>query len=452
MNITNQLSAFIVDTHYDDLPEAAIEQAKLLILDSLGVSLAGTRCSIGEITLNLGREMLQGSDATVIGTNYKASVADAAYLNGTLAHALDMDDSAAGTVAHPSASLVPALFALAEKYGASGKDFLTAYILGLETFYRIALASDGQMGGWHRTAIFGAPATAAACAKLMGSSAEQIATAIGIATSLTSGVQINFGSMTKAVQVGNASRSGVIAALLARDGCTAHPDALGDAQGFGHAFYDGNFKTELLVKDLGDPWSIIFPGIGMKQYPCCGLNHAPLDLALELAKREDINVDEVDTITVYVEVLVPEVLVHHRPSTGFQGKYSLEYCIAAALHDREITPDTFTDESVNRLDLQAYLSKTETKTRSDADWAASRLHIWNHPAEMIIRMKNGTEHTAMAPCARGYPDLAFTKEEVLRKFDQCAASILTSESLSSIKKHILSLETQTNVANIIAMT
>ena len=147
MNVTEAVAGLVATTRYEDLPSEAINLAKPLILDSLAVSIAGSAGSLGQITLKVGSETMRGDDATVIAADFRSSVASAAYINGTLAHALDIDDTAAGTIAHPSSSIVPALFALSEKYHLSGEAFLTAYVLGLEVFYRIALASDGQMRG-----------------------------------------------------------------------------------------------------------------------------------------------------------------------------------------------------------------------------------------------------------------------------------------------------------------
>jgi 2-methylcitrate dehydratase PrpD len=452
LNITKTLANFVTTVQYEDLPTEAIDQAKLLILDCLGVAIAGTSSPVGQITVKLGRETASGGDATVIGADYATSVTSAAFINATLAHALDLDDTAAGTVAHPSASILPALFALAEKNGCSGRTFLAAYVAGLEVFYRIALASEGQMGGWHRTSTFGALATAAASARILGLTAEQTSTAIGISASLAGGIQANFGTMTKAIQVGNAGRSGVVAALLAREECTANQDTLGDPDGFGLAFYFGQFDTQKIISDLGKPFSIIFPGIGIKIHPCCGLTHAPADITLDLARTHDLAADQVEEIIVYGEELLPQVLVYHRPETGYQGKYSLEYVVASAIVDREITPHTFTDEAVRRPEIQALLGKITTRVRPDSEWEGLRIHPWNHCAEVIVRLKDGTTHSDTTPCARGYPDLPLTTQEILAKFRNCTRTILPEKAIELLTERVLTLETQATVADLISLT
>jgi 2-methylcitrate dehydratase PrpD len=452
LNFTKTLADFVATIRYEDLPTEAIDRAKPLILDSLGAAIAGTTSPVGQIAVKLGRETACGAGATVIGADYATSVTSAAFINATLAHALDIDDTAAGTVAHPSAPILPALFALAEKNGCSGRAFLTAYVVGLEVFYRVALASEGQMGGWHRTSVFGALAAAAASANLLGLTVAQTSTAIGISASLASGIQANFGTMTKAIQVGNASRSGVVAALLAREECTAHQNSLGDPAGFGLAFYSGRFNTQKIISDLGKPFSIIFPGIGLKIYPCCGLTHAPADIVLDLAKTHNISADQVEEIIVYGEELWPQVLVYQRPKTGYQGKYSLEYVVAAAILDREIVPHTFSDEKVTRPKIQDFLGKITSLVRPDSEWESLRIHPWNHCSEVIVRMKDGTKYSGNAPCARGYPDMPLTDPEILEKFRNCTRPTLSENTTALLAEKVLSLDTPATVADFISLT
>jgi len=445
VKVTEKIADFIAKVEYEEIPQEALSNAKRLVLDCLGVAIAGTTSPIGQIILKVGRETKEGTEATVIGAGFTTSAPTAAFVNGTLAHALDFDDTAADTLAHPSASVLPALLALGEKYTLSGRELLTAYILGLEVFYRVALASKGLMMGWHRTSVFGAIAAAAASAKLIKLNVEQIRTAIGISTSLAGGLQVNFGTMTKSLQVGNASRNGVLAALMAKEGCTANLDALGDPKGFGYAFYSGQFNSEKIVAELGNPFSIVSPGVGVKIYPCCGLTHAPTDVTLELVRRHDISHGQVEKVEVYTEELSPQVLVYHQPKTGFEGAYSLEYVVAAAILDREITLETFTDSKVNRTQIQKFLRKIEGKVRSDAGWAGVRHH---HPAQVTITLKDGRSYSGEARCARGYPDMPLTTEEVTDKYRRCSGLALSAEKIARLSEMVLNLEAQTDIANL----
>ena len=150
MEVTQQIANCVANTDYEDFPPEVLGRAKELVLDCLGVTIAGNTTPIGQIVVQVAKQNGEQGDATIIGNSYATSVLSASFLNSTLAHALDIDDTAINTVAHPSASILPALLTLAEKYRFSGKELLTAYILGLEVFYGVALASEGLMMGWHR--------------------------------------------------------------------------------------------------------------------------------------------------------------------------------------------------------------------------------------------------------------------------------------------------------------
>jgi 2-methylcitrate dehydratase PrpD len=348
--------------------------------------------------------------------------------------------------------VLPALLAVSQTRRIDGRTFLAAYITGLEVFFRIALASKGQMGGWHRSAVFGALASAAATAKILELPADGIRAAIGIAAAMTGGLQASFGSMTKAVQVGNAGRAGVVAGLLASDGCTAHTDVLGQPDAFGKAFYSGNFEPEKIVSDFASPLSILDPGIAVKIYPSCGLTHAPADIALSLAHEYDIDSNKIEKVVVYGESFWPDVLIYPEPTTGHQGKYSIPYVVACALVDRRIDPASFTDAAVNRAEIRPCMSKIELATRTDETWNALRQHEWNHPAEVQIEMTGGQTHSQSAVCAIGYPDLALSDDDLLAKFKRCASSRLQPASVNALIGREQELEVVTDVGSIMALT
>jgi len=450
---TEKIANFVAEFKDEDVPKEVLAIAKLHVLDCLGVAIAGITSPIGQIMLKLGEETNEAKEATVLGAGFTTSALSASFINGTLAHALDLDDTAVGTIAHPTAPILPALLALGEKFRTSGRELVTAYILGLEVFYRLAWLVGGLIRGWHRTSVFGAIAGAAAAAKLIKLNVDQIRVAIGISTSLAAGLQSNFGTMTKAVQVGNASRSAVVSAILAKEGCTANLDALDDPRGFGYAFCSGHFAPEK-VAALGkpEPFSIVSPGLAVKIYACCGLTHCPADITLRLVREHDISYDEVEEVEVYTEELAPQVLVYHQPKTGYEGKYSLEYVIAAAILDRELTLETFTDSKVNRLKIQKFLQKVKVKTRPDVEWADMRLHPWNHPARVIIKLNDGRSYSGEAPCARGYPDMPLSTEEVIGKFRKCAGLVLPAEKIEQLIHVVLTLEAQRSITELMRLS
>src|SRR6185437_6190249 len=198
---------------------------------------------------------------------------DAALVNGTAAHALDFDDVSNSLGGHPSAPILPALFALGEVLDCTGKDFIAAYVAGFETETRIArgVHFHHYEKGWHPTATLGVFGAAAASCHLLGLDRAKTAQALAIAASLASGIKANFGTMTKPLHVGHTARSGLFAALLAEGGFTADNAALEHQQGFLMVYNGaGNFAADAILKDWGRPYDVVNPGPAFKQYPCCG--------------------------------------------------------------------------------------------------------------------------------------------------------------------------------------
>ncbi len=268
-SVIEQLAAYTTAETFDRLPEAAVRAARLAILDTLGVMLAGSP----EDTAVRARALLahrRGTEeATVVGTPLRAPIEDAAFANGTAAHALDYDDVQASLSGHPSAPILSPTLATAERARASGAALVTAFVVGVEVEAKIGRAVNPAHYevGWHATATCGVFGAAAAVAKLLGLSSTQTAHALAIAASMASGIKANFGTDCKPLHVGHASRCGLEAALLAQAGFTGNPGVLEHGDGFGST-HGGGSKPEwdLVTVDLGAPHEIAEPGIGVKRY------------------------------------------------------------------------------------------------------------------------------------------------------------------------------------------
>ncbi|MDP1717240.1 MAG: MmgE/PrpD family protein, partial [Burkholderiales bacterium] len=297
MPLTLELAQRINALRYEDLPQDAVHWAKVGLLDTVGVTLAG---STDPGTRIVARSLASGAGPSLVfGSQQRVGALDAALINGTAAHALDFDDCNNTLAGHPSAPILPALFALADEHGARGSDFIAAYIAGFETECKIALGVNFYQytHGWHPTTTIGVFGAAAACARLLRLSDEQTATALAIAASLASGIKSNFGTMTKPLHVGHCARNGLFAALLARDDFTASPVAFEHKQGYFEVFNGaGNYDATKILPAWGKPWDIVEPGIAIKQYPCCGSTHPAIDAMLTLAREHDLNPDQVERI------------------------------------------------------------------------------------------------------------------------------------------------------------
>src|SRR3989304_73499 len=270
MGPTEAIAEFVVHTKAENIPAEVYGRAKRHIVDTLGVALASSR---GPISAILG-EVIEGSaegESSLWNGRGKTKATDAAWVNGTLTHALDFDDGGVAlTPMHPSAPVLPAVLALAEARNLSGMDALGAFVVGVEVECKLAsLISLEHYGrGWHATAILGTLGSALASAWLLRLPPAKVRHALGIAASMAGGLQSNFGTMTKPLHAGQAARNGVVAALLAEKGFTANPTALEAEKGMSELYGFGDAVSGLRLKEaLGQPFHFSSPGVSLKRFP-----------------------------------------------------------------------------------------------------------------------------------------------------------------------------------------
>ena len=239
MNPTAAIAQFVTALRYDKLPGEAITTAKIAILDCLGVMLAGTNERSAKICADLARAEQAREESTVFGHGFRSSALNAAFANGTAAHALDFDHSFT-LMGQPTAPIIPAIFSLAEAVGAGGRQVIEAYVAGFETTAKLVLTLRTRAeDGWHAPSTLGAFGSAVACARLLRPELGQVEMSIGIVASMASGLVCNFGTMSKPLHVGLGARSGVLAAKLAQSGFTANAQAIESGAGFYEVFYPG---------------------------------------------------------------------------------------------------------------------------------------------------------------------------------------------------------------------
>jgi len=362
LELANRIRGLTADT----LPPEAVRWAKVGILDTVGVTLAGAREPCATIARSVSPSL---GKALVFGTPDRLGTADAAFVNGTASHALDFDDCSNSLGGHPSAPVLPALFALAEEIDASGRDFVAAYVAGFETETRIARAVNFHHyeKGWHPTATLGVFGAAAACAHLLKLPSAQIATALSVAASFASGIKANFGTMTKPLHVGHATRDGLVAALLARGGFTAGAEAFEHPQGFFMVFNGvGHFDAPALLRDWAAPLDILSPGIAIKQYPCCGSTHPAIDAMLALVAQHDVHPEEVARVVAWTH---PRRLRHTNrpaPRSALDAKFSVQYCLARALAERCVVLSHFDGDAYAEPAIRQLMSRIEAIPQPDA--------------------------------------------------------------------------------------
>lgn len=420
--VTASLAAFVANAKFEDLPLEASHLITDAITDAVGVGLIGSRQPMADMILRTIPTSNAPSDHLLLGSPRRASVLEAALYNGAIIHAIDYDDTSHPSYSHPSAHLVPVLFGLGRQFCRNGRDLLLAYALGLELVGKLgrALNMAHYLKGWHTTGTFGAVASAVAAAKLIGLDAERTAVALAIAASAAGGVRANFGSMTKPLHAGYAARSGVLAALLAREGFTASADVMENRYGYLAVFSAGDGPDIDAFSTLGQPWEIATPyGIAIKPYPACGSTHTAIEASL--AVRQSLHGEQIASVRVGTNELCSQTLVYTDPQTPLEAKFSMEFCVAAALLLGEIRMDTFTPEFLRHAGIRELMRKITVEVDERVRFNSE------HGTVVAVRTTGGRQIEQLVPLARGKPEHWMTRDELWAKFWDCCRNAIPQE-------------------------
>jgi 2-methylcitrate dehydratase PrpD len=439
MTLALELAKRINGLSFNELPDAAIHWAKVGILDTVGVTLAGAREDATRIVEGVTTRGASGP-SLLFGGGRRTGALDAALVNGVASHALDFDDCNNTIGGHPSAPILPALFALADEIGASGRDFLAAYVAGFETECKIAMGVHFHhyTKGWHPTATLGVFGSAAACSKLLGLPEDKVATALSIAASLASGIKANFGTMTKPLHVGHCTRNGLFAALIARDGFTAGDRAFEHKQGYFNVFNgEGHYDAGKILPGWAKPLDIVKPGIAIKQYPCCGSTHSALDVILALAREHKPSAGDIERVDVWTHTRRLEHTNRPDPKSNLDAKFSVQYCMARALLDRRITIEHFDGKAYEDPSVCKLLPRVHAAPYTTAQFPAE-----NHfGAEVRIALKGGKVLSGKTDQPFGRTsDNPLPASLLKEKFDNCAARALPGERVAQLYSAIQGFE------------
>ena len=400
-----------------------------------------------------------GEEATVIGGGLKTDAYHAAFINGAAAHALDYDDVLhlgrlwAG---HPSAAIFPAVLAVAEKVGASGRELILAYCLGIEVYAKVSLlcGDTPHANGWHNTPYKGTMAAAAAVARLLRLDDLLVRRTFGIAASLAGGLRQNFGTMTKPLHAGIAARNGVEAASLAQAGITANEEVFEAPLGFRKVFTgeyrdisvevpygDTSLTPAELAARLGNPWNVVSPGLSFKVCPSCRATHFGMEAALDFREKMTVDAERISEVVCHVPNHMESVLFHHNPRNGLEGKFSLEYVLARTLLDGLPKVSDFSDERVNEEQVRGLMEKI--KWHSFAPDAGT----FGVP-EFVIRLDDGTCVHTRVESPRGDPENPVSDDMLMAKYEDCARSVLSPPVVDQLRDTVMSLESLEAVPNL----
>jgi 2-methylcitrate dehydratase PrpD len=455
--LSEQLAAFAVATMRDGAPEEVRASVRQRILDVTGLQLAALNLptSAGAVAFALA----QGGphQARVIGRGERISAAGAAFANGVLAHSLDYDDTHLPSVLHPSASVIPAVLAVAEAEGLTGPSVLDAIAVGIEITVRLGMAGYDRgtrssvyfEHGQHATSICGTVGSAVAAALILDGSEKGVVDAVGLSASMASGIiEANrTGGTVKRMHCGWAARAGVTAAQLLEHGFTGPPTALEGRFGLFEAFLHGAVQLEEVTVGLGTHWEV--PGIFFKPYPANHFTHTALDAARELRGRGiavgDIADIRLGVASSTVRTIGEPIERKRAPETGYQAQFSGPYMVALGFIGGTglgAGLDDFADDLLRdpvRLELMARVSVV-----GDADCDA--VFPDQFPAVLTVRTNDGEEHVAAVMANRGGGVHPLTDVELRTKFRDNARRQLDPDRVRDVEAAVEELAGSGGVA------
>ena len=418
LNPENRLIDHIAKVRYEDLPPEAVAYCKLLIIDTLGVAFPGSLAPGCPEVADLARAWSSESGSTILIHGDKTTPPLAAFVNSTMMHALDFDDTLDSSALHTFVSVLPAALAVSESAGkVDGRKFIAALVLGVDIICRISMGIDRPLS-WIRTATCGSFGAAATASKILGLDRDGIANALGVVYSHTSGNAQGLieGRLVKRMQPGFAASAGVTSAFLAMKGITGSIDFLCGPYGYYNLYEAGKFDLEPVLASLGNHYTI--NELSIKPYPSCRMTHASIDAALELRDVIGGVVEDIDRIEVTASKMVTEMVgkpfvIGTNPQVDAQ--FSIPYTVACALTRGDVFIGDFETGAIHDLQVKALADRVKVSVNPQLP-AKDILH-----AELTIKMKDGRTHKKTVNVPLGNPARAMKAEKCRKKFRKCVA-------------------------------
>jgi len=434
LNLTRDLCAIIDKTNSASLSSECIERVKQAIADGVAVALAGCREAPVAIGAAHARSLGGAQQASVWGWDFKASVVQAACVNAMAMHVLDFEPMWSPPT-HAVSPAVPVALALAELYGATGEQIVTAVAKGLEIQCRLQFAGDQYVPEklrFHPPGVAGVFGSAVVASSLLRLDASQLQHALGIAASRAGTLLANVGSMTKCLHCGNAAASGLDSALLAQRGFTSNQDVLEAPKGVIATYYPDGFHPERLLA-YSKPFRVVDPGFAVKMFPSQYGTHYVITAALEVHGKI---ADPSRIAAVRIVSPVMKYVNRPRPATGLDGKFSLQYLAAAALLDGKVKIDTFTDERRFRSDMEALLGKITLVQDESIPGDFHHMHV-----DVDVELDDGARAKAVCRAPRGSWGAPLAPGEHRGKLEDCLSRALPSAQLGSLIDGLDRMET-----------
>ncbi|MDH5792196.1 MAG: MmgE/PrpD family protein, partial [Candidatus Bathyarchaeota archaeon] len=413
-------------------PKEVREKAIEHVLDGFAVMLAGSRTDCAKKLADFVHEKGGVPTSTIIGFDFKTTPQDAAMINGTSGHADDYDDTQLSTspdriyglLTHPTVPVLAAALAVGEQMDCSGEEFLDAFVAGFEVECKLAEAikPEHYRRGFHTTGTMGAFGAFAASGRLLGLDEQEYRHALGITASLSSGIRVNFGTMTKPLHAGMAASNGVTACMLAKRGFTSDRNALDGPWGYMQILGNG-YDPDMIVGKLDDPYALIYPGATFKLYPCGSLGQPSMDTLLEIVIELDLGAKDVREVRLRAGLNILEPLRYAEPVNDLQAKFSLQFGLASILLRRKAGLREYTTEFVNRPKVR----ETMRKVKTVLDPELARMGVEKMRSVVEVELQDGRVVRRLAEKARGTPEKPLKGHELEDKFRECASFVLDEE-------------------------
>lgn len=424
-------------------PEVS-HHARRAVLDWTAATVAGAHLRPASLLNDLVRAEGAAGRATVVGRPDRTGVRSAALVNGTAAHTAEVDDIFRDGVYHPGAPTIAAALAAAQQHGRSGEDLLRAVAVGFEISTRVAVAvQPSHYRYWHTTGTLGTIGAAAAVASVLELDPPRFAHALATSLTLAAGLQQAFRSdaMSKPLHAGHAADAGALAALSAAAGFTGALDVLEGDAGFGAAMSEG-LDAEEVTAGLGTRWNIT--AMTFKNHACCGHTFAAIDAALALRARHGLEPHRVRRVAVETYGTACTVAGDPDPTTEFEAKFSLPYCVAVGLTTGSVRLRAFDEELLRDPGIRELMERVEIDVDPGLDAAFPR----QRSARVRIDLDDGSQVEELALTRKGDPDAALTDDELQAKFDELVEPTYGRAATAELARALWALDGRTMAADL----
>lgn len=441
--ISQQLATHAVKTPYTSIPADVIDAAKLFLLDTLAVAWAGSDAPGCEAVYKVVAEEGGRQDATAWVYGGKLPVAAAAYMNGMSSAALDYDALGRESPIHVAITVFPAALAMAERQHASGRDFLTALVLGWDVMYRLGETASHPHKGWSYTSAMGGFGAAAAASRLLGLDEVQARHALGMAFLQASGTQqFNIEpSLSKRMLSAVASRAGVFAAQLAQRGLTAPNEVIEGKFGF-YSLYQGG-DSQRALDGLGTRFDS--HSLTIKKYPSCGCNHTAIEGMLKLVREHDLKPDDVESIEVVVTPYINRIVGGaYDPSGDAQvaAQFNIRYSLACALVRRKLGLLEIEAPAARDPKIAAHVGKVSVRVDTS-------LNTERAPIVLNVSTKKHGLVSCRVDHVPGSPEAPVPEDEMMEKFRECfgrGVRPLSDKQIETLRARVRNIESLPDMA------